>query len=226
MKSRAPFVVLLIAIGCACAHKVTAPIVQVSIPTPAPATTPLPPLLSSRPPRMQLYGTIDATDIERAMKVVASAIDAKSRIVTIQINSPGGGYGSTVAIMAVMGKARAEWGMRFDCVVDGEGGSGAFIILQECDRRYMTKRSTLMTHMPAYEETADVSLIDSLNHKDDVNATAVAVAEHCRRKLKNVSLATYMEKTADHRQWWFTWEQALEIGAVDMVVENAWELPL
>jgi len=135
----------------------------------------------------------------------------------IDISSPGGDVeaGYTISKMIEMSPANIV------CVVDGEADSMAFFILQSCDQRYMTKRSVLMIHNPAFQvHPNEPEYPDYYNNKADfANASADALLEHESSKLKisKTELASHIQGS---RQWWLNWKKADEIGAVDGTVKS------
>lgn len=109
------------------------------------------------------------------------------------------------------------------CVVDNEASSMAFYILQSCDIRVMTRRSTLMTHEIKLFTTMEyLKRGRLLDMADELRAMSLAHAEHCRHRMK-ISMAEYMRRTTG-RDWWMHWEDAVQFHAVDRVVDRPKEL--
>lgn len=135
-------------------------------------------------------------------------LDSKSDIIVIRINTNGGIVASGLQMMDAIESSRHP----VVCVVDrGAYSMGAFI-LQACDKRIMTKRSLQMIHKirfsPEYKPTPE-----------DIHTLEVewgALTEEITLKTK-VSADWLNEKTS-HGDWYFGWQEALDLGFVDCVV--------
>jgi ATP-dependent protease ClpP protease subunit len=103
------------------------------------------------------------------------------------------------------------------CTADGEAESMAFYILQSCTIRQMTKRSVLMIHNPLEMVSSETLTLDDIKDlNNDLQTSAEAMLEHNIHRLKVPR--EYVAKKIEHTKWFFTWKEALEIGAVDEVL--------
>lgn len=105
------------------------------------------------------------------------------------------------------------------CIVDGEGDSMALYILQSCPVRLMTKRSILLLHGVKFTDlktTGDKHYYQSLS--DELRTTEKGLVEQYCGRMKPSKKEIL--KMIDGRDIWLDWEKALNIGAVDRVVNN------
>jgi ATP-dependent protease ClpP protease subunit len=110
-------------------------------------------------------------------------------------------------------------GVKSACTVDGTAASMAFSVLQSCTYRYMTGRSTLMTHQEKVGSKAghmmtEGQLQDAANM---VHADNIAAAAHCVHRMK-ITMQEFLDKV-NNREWWITAAEALKVGAVDQIVK-------
>jgi ATP-dependent protease ClpP protease subunit len=96
--------------------------------------------------------------------------------------------------------------------------SGGFYLLQACNMRAMTSRSHLMVHEASVgrggrggprEMTADLEAIQSVN-----DAMSVHQCRHMTMSLEDCR-ARYAG-----RDWWILPDEAMAVGAVDVIVDN------
>jgi ATP-dependent Clp protease protease subunit len=100
------------------------------------------------------------------------------------------------------------------CIVDGQAASMAFYVLQSCDVRAMTPRSSLMMHQVTLIGAIKASNIKALQKQIDTYNKAMV--GQCAAKMKLTS-AQISAKIADG-DWWMGTDEALEVGAIDSVV--------
>lgn len=145
-----------------------------------------------------------------------AAQGAGAKMVMLELNTPGGEYTSGHD----MARAIEESPVTVVCVVDGMDASMGFYLLQSCDRRLMTKRSTLMTHgvLAGIQEPA-LNAHDLRNRLYRAEALDRAYAEHAVARM-TISLGQYLSKVADGKEWWIAWPEALKVGAIDAVYEG------
>jgi ATP-dependent protease ClpP protease subunit len=83
----------------------------------------------------------------------------------------------------------------------------------------MTKRTVLMIHNPiemVSAEGAPLTTQDIRDLSNDLSASSEAMLEHNIHRMK-VSKEYVAAKIA-YNKWFFTWEEALKVGAVDEVL--------
>jgi ATP-dependent protease ClpP protease subunit len=165
-----------------------------------------------------IHAEIDEEMSTDFVKWMDSAKSAGASMVNISINSPGGdveaGY-----VMARKMEAFDKAGIKTACTVDGNAASMAFSILQSCTYRYMTGRSTLMTHQEKVGTKAGRAMSESQlrSMADMVKADNYAAAIHCVRRMK-ISVEEFLAKT-DNKDWWMASDEAIKVGAVDQIVK-------
>ena len=106
------------------------------------------------------------------------------------------------------------------CIVDGQAMSMGFYLLQSCTTRQMTKRSLLLAHEPSTGVRGN--RFDMLRVAEELRIMSEAMAEHESLKL-SISVEEFQEKTAG-RDWTLGWKEAVDVGAVDSIIEVA-DLP-
>lgn len=190
--------------------------------TPPPQAPSLPAVVAT--PHLTVREGIDPSDLERYIHLVERAMSEGAKRVVLTIDSPGGSVGVTHNLVKLIDQARQEQGITTDCVVDGRAWSSALYLLQACDRRFMTKRSTLAAHEPI-NEGVTLSLRDlrSERFRRSMEVVSRAFAEQCASRMK-VTVEQYLAKVHDD-EWWMDWREALSVGAVDAVVlheEEVW----
>lgn len=173
------------------------------------------PKINLENPTLALNGVVDAeTAIPLLMAIEHFDNDPSIRGITLKINSPGGRVDVGWVLIDRIEKSR----LPFTCVVDRDAASMAFMILQACDVRLMTKRSTLMAHQISLGFTKNTTLtlkeleeLASLTRIEDS-----AQVEHEVAKMK-ITAAEFRKRT-EGKDWFMNWEEALKVGAVDGVV--------
>lgn len=172
-------------------------------------------------PHVAIHDKISREDVERYVDSITRALEDDQKRVVITLDTPGGSVYLAHQLVKLMDAARNDHGIRTDCVVDGRAWSSGLYILQACDRRYMTKRSTIVAHAPLVENDMPVSIAElqdgSLLRRAEV--VARAFAEQCAGRM-TVPISSYMSKIEGIRQWWMDWREALAVGAVDRVVNK------
>lgn len=133
----------------------------------------------------------------------------KPPAVVLHIDSPGGEYDAGFRLA----KAIEDAPVPVICIVDGDAASMAFFVLQSCDSRIATPRSTLMIH-----ETA---LIGKIRRQDvgslvrSMEVKNAALAQQCTKKAK-ISVTEFLAKIGQG-DWWMTPQEALTLGFLDAV---------
>jgi len=161
------------------------------------------------------YVRINGPIMNGSTKSVLEAIKAAkpTDILMLDINTPGGSVGEGFELE----KALEATPAKIYCVVDGDAYSMGFFMLQSCQNRIMTKRSSLMAHEPLMMTSADemITIHDLGERINDLTADARGIAEHAISRMK-ITLEQYQEKTTN-REWFMAWPEALQVGAVDCV---------
>lgn len=158
---------------------------------------------------------VDAASVAALGAYIARANAAGADAIVIRIDSPGGIVPEGMRLAKAIEDSRAP----VYCIVDGMAASMAFYILQSCNHRIMTRRSSLMVHEPS-------TVRDQRGNWQDFMAIVVylrtlgnGMASHeCRR------LVISQEDCESHfqlgQEWWLGWMDALKVGAVDTVIES------
>lgn len=140
----------------------------------------------------------------------------KAKALVIEINTPGGSVEEGFRII----KAIEGLGIPVYCVVDNQAMSEGFAIFQACSRRYMTKRSRIMTHRPYLMNVPPIQTIEELEENlHALRTSALGFATHCQRKMR-ISLAEYNEKVAG-LGWHLNPDEALKVGAIDGIIPGS-----
>lgn len=190
-------------------------------PEKAPETTTPPAETKPDAPRDAILSIIDDTDVLSYMSAVEAARDKEADHVVVVFNTHGGELDAAQGIVLRIDHARTL-GIKTYCVVDGDAWSAGFYIMQSCDRRYMTKRSVLMAHQVAITVRMHPGQ-DPKNASASLEAMSLAVSEQCARRLK-ITIEDYLARVADNGEIWLNWKQAIEIGAVDEIVEHEYDV--
>jgi len=78
--------------------------------------------------------------------IIDSLMNQSGNVKFIDIDSPGGSLDELLRLLSYMDLERNLIGTKFSCYVSGEAYSAAFILLTQCDYRYMRRGSTMMWH--------------------------------------------------------------------------------
>lgn len=127
------------------------------------------------------------------------------------IDSPGGSvyYGREIS------KALESSGVTVYCVVDGMAASATMALLQSCNHRLMTRRSTLMLHKPSTTLDGFVGSRELLSMLSRMEAMEQALGEQYCSRFR-ISIKACEDKYANG-EWFLSWQEALSVGAVDGV---------
>lgn len=160
-------------------------------------------------------------------KTVTEIINAMVKIqfmginrVILEINSGGGLVDQGFRLSKYIESST----MNVTCVVDGEAASMGYYILQSCDYRVMTRRSTLMIHDP-FVEVYNLRLtrreLEYRLRQQDHNA--YGWMEHAGHRLK-ISVKELRKRVRRYGDYELNCDEALEIGAVDELVTSTREV--
>jgi ATP-dependent protease ClpP protease subunit len=152
---------------------------------------------------------------EDSLDPILDEVEAAEDLLYFKLNSFGGSiYGGLDLIQAV--EEAKKRGVHVKCVVDQRAMSMAMVLLQAvCDERLMTKRSILLAHNGSMKTGGTHD--DLLEDADHLAALNVAMAEIVADRL-GMSIEAYRAKI-DRRSWILTWREALEVNAIDGVVD-------
>lgn len=158
-----------------------------------------------------LNGTVDDEMFFGFVTDTTLALNAKDEYVVYQINSPGGDL-DVAFKMAQMIEALPVPSI---CLVDGDADSAMFFILQSCNVRMATTRSNLMLH--------GVKLAGLTIGERDLPRIALllkmANSQIIGQCYKMHMTPEQIKAKIDQGDWWMTPQEALEVGAIDKVIE-------
>ncbi len=168
-------------------------------------------LLASPALAVDLTGDIDDESTAPLLVELLSAKDGA--LIDVLIDSPGGEVSAGTVLLEQIRVAHRRV-VKLRCVVDGRAASMAAIIFEQCDERLMHPGSYLLFHGAATQVRGNapdlqrtVQALVELNHRLSIQASA----------RLTISLAEYEAKIAD-ADWVLSYEEALKVGAVDLVV--------
>lgn len=163
-------------------------------------------------PKYRLSEDINESSAARAVKWIEAANKAGADEILLELNTPGGSVGDGFELARAIEDSEAP----VTCIVDGDGESMGFYLLQSCDHRVMTKRSKLMAHEPALGGMFRGQPNQWQAIAEMMKAERDAMAEHCAHRLK-ISLAEYHAKTDGSKMWFLNHAEALKVGAIDEI---------
>jgi ATP-dependent Clp endopeptidase proteolytic subunit ClpP len=168
-------------------------------------------------PVLDLTTEVSDASVDPLIKEIALDNQDGAEAIIIRFNTPGGNVASGQKLDLAFQDCKAK----IVCVVQGMSASMGYFLLQSCDERIMSKDSVLMAHAPAsgvQGQPAHVrqflKMLDALND---------ALIEHMCAKT-HLSFRQFKAKIAYDQEYWMTWREAMRIGAVDYVVNNAKEV--
>lgn len=173
------------------------------------------PSLGACVPVYELDGTINKGEANTMIAWLEKAKKAGAKDVVITVHSPGGNVDEGYRIIRKI----ENLGVRTHCVGDIEVASMASALIQSCTERIVTKRTTMMFHSPAVGAQIVGGEAQFRNVAEDLRASTRGLAEQCVRRMK-VTVAEYLARTAGGANWFMTWEDAIQYGAVDRVVDT------
>jgi ATP-dependent protease ClpP protease subunit len=159
---------------------------------------------------------IDGNSAAKVVRQINEADKAGASMIVIEINSPGGSVTDGLDIIKAIERANAP----VVCVVDGGAYSMGFVILESCDVRLMTNRSSLMMHQASvggYAPNRESEFKDMADFLNTINEGMIAY------------LSTRMTVSADFirekmtREWWMGTAEAKSVGAIDCSVASVIE---
>jgi ATP-dependent Clp endopeptidase proteolytic subunit ClpP len=143
---------------------------------------------------------------------LAYAVENRLPAVFITIDSPGGEVYAGLALIQAMREANRA-GVQTVCLADGYAASMAAVIFESCNVRIMTRRSALLFHpVTSGCEGNSTDIQRCLNEIIDLEKLLdIIIAQRLTIPLEE------LRRRANDRNYWVGWEEALAIGAVDIV---------
>lgn len=166
-------------------------------------------------PRISLVGGIDDDSVAATIAALEAVAAENPEAVVLEIDTPGGEVGAGMRLSRVI----ENYPVRLICVVDGDGASMGFYILQSCPVRLMTKRSSLMIHRPAMITTGKLDKIDQANLEARLDTLADGMMEHIGARM-GLSVEQISEKIPSKYMWWMNWREAVCVNAVDGAIQS------
>src|SRR5690348_12860101 len=139
-------------------------------------------------------GDIDDPAAQRFCQTIAlmaiARRDALDNPITVYINSGGGSVGAGIAMMEMIYKMRADYGVKINTIVTGFAYSMGAIVFQAGDTRRMGSYSTLMLHSPHWFLTGS---------DQQVFTDYAVLADHYKNLVANL----FATRTGRHdAAWW------------------------
>jgi ATP-dependent protease ClpP protease subunit len=160
---------------------------------------------------------VDEDSAEKFTKFMAAARSAKADMVMVEVNTPGGSMSDGHEISRQIENAP----FHVVCVVDHMSASMGMYILESCDTRVMSKRSSLMIHQVALIARPGTRLteVTTANAANTIRVATRAYVEWVAHRMKTPT-PEVLQKISGGREWWLDWEEAIQVGAVDKVIEG------
>lgn len=165
---------------------------------------------------VHITGSITEVGAVVFQNAITELMKKKPEILVVELHTGGGsvdaGFDMTKAIEALT--------IPTVCLVDGDALSEGIYILQACDVRLMTARSTLMVHEPYIEMRVDSVHLDAAMKRQ--KALTHAWTSHVARRWKITS--KHLREIIAIGDWYINSDEALVQGAVDGVVPSVQEV--
>lgn len=160
---------------------------------------------------------VNDESVEKFEKFMVATKAAKPDFIMIEINTPGGSISSGHEMSRLIENSPAT----VACVVDGTSYSMGMYILQSCDVRVMTKRSSLMVHQAALIARPGTRLTQTSmdNMQTTIRVVTRGYIEWVAHRM-NVSVANVLARVSNGGEWFLNWDEALKVGAVDKVIDG------
>lgn len=174
-------------------------------------------------PYGRIQGEIDEEVATKTADFLRKAEADEAGAVILEINTPGGSVDAGFHIS----KAIEESKVPVYCIVDGMAASMGMYILQSCDIRVMTDRSTLMWHTPSvrgmFGGDIEAWKVGASRVIGRLEVLQKAMNRHVARRL-NLTPAQVQARVGHGREWWMESEGAVQVQAVDVVVQSVLQL--
>jgi len=171
-------------------------------------------------PKIKFDTEVSSATVNETLAIMSQVTRGGAKAIIIEINTPGGEVESGFRLS----KAIEESPIPVICVVDGMSASMGMYILESCQVRLMSKRSSLMVHEaaigvgefsgPAVQWQTIADLLKAINK---------GMAEHLAKRM-HLTAPQILDIIRGGAQWWFGWEEAIRVGAVDSAVDSVKEV--
>lgn len=153
---------------------------------------------------------------EQSSGLLATLERLGGRPILIEIDSSGGVADEGILIHKILRTAKSS----SVCLVNGRAASAAFLILQGCTRRSMTRASYLFTHEPAIhfsgEGVMSLGIISAA--MSSLQKTSDTMAEILSSRM-DMSVSEYKKRVVGEG-WRMGADEAIEANAIDVVVDS------
>jgi len=157
-------------------------------------------------------GDVDAPTVDALVEKIDQLKEAgKTKELWIRIHSFGGEVEAGNKLIDSLENA----GMKTVCVADHQAMSMGFYVLQACERRLMTKRSTLMIHDPSGGARGNSAQLKM--YSDWLGKLNLAMLEMASKRM-GMSIKDIQDKVGC-TAWFLNWEEALATHAVDDTID-------
>jgi ATP-dependent protease ClpP protease subunit len=169
-------------------------------------------------PKLTYEGPIAPEPIKQAVELIGALNAAHVEAIILEMDTDGGDIGAGFSLMKAIESSQAP----VYCLIDGHGWSMGFYILQSCDVRIMTTRSTLMAHKASMGTAEGYESVEILRNKiAHLNAVSLGLEGQALRRIC-LSREAFERKISG--DWFMGGEEALKVGAVDLLVGTGYEL--
>lgn len=169
-------------------------------------------------PRLTYEGPIAAEPVKQTIELIQALNGAHVEAILLELDTDGGNITDGFALMKAIENSDAP----VYCVADGHAWSMGFYIMQSCDVRIMTTRSTLMAHKAIMPTSEGYETLDILKSKiAHLNAVSLGLEGQALRRLC-MSREAFEKKIGG--DWFMGGEEALKVGAVDLLVGTSADL--
>ena len=164
-------------------------------------------------PTYVMRGSVTSESVQAMIDWMNQAKAGGAKAMVVELDTKGGNVDEGHRLIRHI----EDLGVPTHCVADHEAMSQGFAILQACTRRYMTKRTQLMAHQPHVTMMLQGREQDATNIAENMRTVARSHAEQCAARLR-ISTDEYVRRTEHGKDWFMTWQEAEQVGAVDKVV--------
>jgi ATP-dependent Clp protease, protease subunit len=167
-------------------------------------------------PVLAFTSDISDESVQRALELMAEARDAGAEAILLVLDSPGG----SVTAGRALSKAIEDSPVPVHCLIDGQGYSMTFYVLQSCASRGATTRSGLMIHEPmSFVSEGYRTRYEQHEGEEQIRVVAQGMIAHVAARL-GLDPEVLQERIRGH-SWWMNAREALEARAVDYLVLRA-----
>ncbi len=167
------------------------------------------------PPAPPDIGDVSLPALLPAMGKLVNAQISHAPEVTLHFDSPGGDIMAMRAFAALMHRIE-ESGTKIVCVVDGDAGSAAFYLLQQCSERVAHPGSRFLWHQYSAllrENAYTARELEEIARELRAGSHEASVEIAKRLRIS----ADELERRIADRDYFFDAREALEIGAIDRI---------